>query len=888
MIGNRLGPYEITAKLGEGGMGEVYRATDTKLDREVAIKVLPAAFIEDRERLARFEREAKLLAQLNHPNIAQIYGLETSGATHALVMELVPGPTLAERLESGPLAFTESLSFALQIALALEEAHEKGIIHRDLKPQNIKASGEGKAKVLDFGLAKAMDSAAGSVASAADLARSPTLMHSPTLTAAHGTQLGMILGTAAYMAPEQARGAAVDKRADIWAFGVVLYEMLTGASLFAADTVSDTLAGVLRAEIDLAKLPEATPPAIRQLLRRCLERNPKNRLRDIGDARIVLEEATRGGGEVAATVRFPAATPGGARSARAGWLAAAALAVIAGVAGVVAWQLVTAVPAPPRFTKLTFAPQFISNARFTPDGRSVVVSAARDGALSELFIRRPEDAQPVPLGKPGVQLLDVSSKGELALLTQARYQSHRTYKGTLARMALADAAPREVLEDVTAAAWSPDGTELAIVRQVEGKSRLEYPIGNILAETTSYVSDVRIAPRGDLIAYMPHEFTNDNRGRVVVADRAGKVVATSPEYWGEEGLAWSADGERVLFSASEEGSNPSILELALDGSVRTVLAAPVGLILHDVSADGRLLVSTDLRRSSIAALLAGAPSERELPWLEASYSPKLSRDGRSLLFGDSSELSGHLYSVMFRPADGSPPVRLGDGTPADLSPDGSSALAVVMDDPPRLMVYPTGAGEARDISAAGFVAYDFADFVRDGRSVCYFGNEAGKASRGYLRDLESPGGGGPGPARAITPEGTIHGRCSPDATSVVALAADGRFRRHRIDGSPGSAGPAGLDTDEGVAVAGLDARDEILGWRADGRSILVYRPTEIPGRIDRLDLETGQRTLLRELAPADRAGLLNFEGASISADEEAYAYGFTRIPGTLYAVDGVR
>ena len=879
--GDSLAHYRITARLGEGGMGEVWRATDTKLDREVAIKALPAAFAADPERLARFEREAQLLAQLNHPNIAQIYGLEASGETRALVMELVPGPTLAERLEAGPLSVAESLGLALEIALALEEAHEKGIVHRDLKPQNIKASSEGKIKVLDFGLAKAMDPAG--VASGA----AGALAHSPTLTLG-ATQLGVILGTAAYMAPEQAKGASVDKRADIWAFGVVLFEMLSGWRLFSGESVPETLAEVLKAEIDLAKLPNSTPASIRGLLARCLERNPKNRLRDIGDARFVLEEAIRGGGGVAAARAIAASPRGALRSGRVAWLAAAILAVIAGVAGVIAWRLATAKPEFPRFTKLTFAPQFISNARFTPDGRTVVVSAARDGAISELFIRGPEDPQPRPVGKPGVQLLGVSSKGELALLTQARYQSHRTYRGTLARMALAEAAPREVLKDVTAAAWSPDGAELAIVRQVEGRSRLEYPLGKVLTETTSYVSDVRISPRGDLIAYMPHDFTNDNRGRVVVADLAGKVVATSPEYWGEEGLAWSADGKRVLFSASEKGSDSSILELALDGSVRTVLAAPVGLILHDVSPDGRLLASTDVRRSSVTAFLAGAPAERDLPWLEASYTPILSRDGRSLLFGDSSELSGHLYSVLFRPADGSPPVRLGDGIPAGLSPDGSSVLAVVMDDPPRLMIYPTGAGEPRDISATGFVAYDFVDYVRDGRSVCYFGNEAGKASRGYLLDLDDAGGGSPGPARAITPEGTIHGRCSPDATSVIAFTPDGRFRKHRIDRSAGSSGSAGSNASEGVPVPGLDARDEILGWRADGSSILVYRPTEIPGRVDRVDFETGERTLLRELAPADRAGLLNFEGVSFSADEKAYAYGVTRIVGTLYVVEGVR
>jgi serine/threonine-protein kinase len=257
-IGTKFGPYEVTAKLGEGGMGEVYRATDTRLKRDVAIKVLPAAFTADQERLARFEREAQLLAQLHHPNIASIFGLEEKDGVRALVMELVDGPTLAERLQAGPVPLEEALAIARQLAEALEEAHEKGIVHRDLKPANVKLATSGKVKVLDFGLAKAMDQTAG-LSSITDPSRAPTALSSPTLRAMPGTQMGMILGTAAYMAPEQAAGIAVDRRADIWSFGVVLFEMLSGQRLFDGETVSHVLASVLKDGPDFALLPTSTP-----------------------------------------------------------------------------------------------------------------------------------------------------------------------------------------------------------------------------------------------------------------------------------------------------------------------------------------------------------------------------------------------------------------------------------------------------------------------------------------------------------------------------------------------------------------------------------------------------------------------------------------------------
>jgi dipeptidyl aminopeptidase/acylaminoacyl peptidase len=841
-------------------MGEVYRATDTTLNREVAIKVLPPEVVQDAERLARFRREAQVLASLNHPNIAAIYGLEEAEGKPFIALELVEGEDLKERLARGAIPVGEALEIAKQIAEGLEEAHEKGIVHRDLKPANVKVTPDGKVKILDFGLAKAWSGDGAGGTSSADLSQSPTLAHT-------GTAAGIILGTAAYMSPEQARGKPVDKRADVWAFGVVLWEMLTGRRLFEGETVSDVLAAVLKNEPDWGALPKNVGPATRRLLARCLEKNPGRRYRDIGDVAFDLDAGP------AADAQRSTMPSGAARTTgRLAWATAGLAVAVAIGLGTLLWRQHSARPSPPQFEKLTFAPLFITNARFAPDGRTVVFSAAREGNTSELFVRHPEDPQPRQLGGANVQLLSVSSKGELAVLTGTRFRSHRSYVGTLARMPLAEASPREVLNDVSGADWSPDGTELAIIRQVSGRSRLEYPIGTVLAEATGYISDVRVSPGGDLVAFMPHTFEWDDRGPVVVVDRKGAVVAKSPEYWGVEGVAWSADGATVLFAATDPPAPYAVRELALDGTVRNVLNGPTGLVICDRTPDGRLLVSTYTFTNVLSALFPDAGAERELPWLEASVVPVLSRDGRRLLFTDQSPLAGLDFSTYLRPTDGSPPVRLGEGMGVDLSPDGASVLVGIMSDPPRLMIYPTGAGEPRDISAAGFVSYDFklARFLANGQGVAFCGAEAGKASRCYVRDLAG------GAARAVTPEGTDHGLVSPDGSAVVARGTDGRYQLYPLDGS------------EPVPVPGLDDEDYPITWRQDGRSLLVYRPMEIPTRVERLDLSTGQRTLVRELAPVDRVGANAVYGVSFSADEKSYAYAFERILGALYSVEGVR
>ncbi len=385
--GSRLGPYEVVAPIGAGGMGEVYRAKDTKLGREVAVKVLPAAFAQDPERLARFEREARVLASLNHPNIAHLYGFESAridggSSVHFLAMELVGGEDLSQRLKGGAVPFDEAIAIGRQIAEALEAAHEKGIVHRDLKPANVKLTTEGKVKVLDFGLAKAYaaDSTGGS---------SPEVSHSPTMTR-QGTEAGMILGTAAYMSPEQARGKVVDKRADIWAFGVVLYEMLTGTRLFAGETVSDVLAAVLRAEIDWKALPQGVPSEIRRLIGRCLERDPRNRLHDIADARITIDETLRGGTDSGAS-----SSPVHEASTRASILpwGIAAVAVIAAIAlGLRGQSPAGPEPRPPvTFGVLTPPEHFLTRSQLpildlSADGRTLLFVA--EGSESSGIFRR--------------------------------------------------------------------------------------------------------------------------------------------------------------------------------------------------------------------------------------------------------------------------------------------------------------------------------------------------------------------------------------------------------------------------------------------------------------------------------------------------------------------
>jgi len=863
MIGTRLGAYEITAKLGEGGMGEVWRARDTKLDRDVAIKVLPAAFVEDHERLARFEREAKLLAQLNHPNIAAIHGLEESSGVRALVMELVEGPTLAERLESGPLPLDEALFLARQIAEALEEAHEKGIIHRDLKPQNIKASIEGKVKVLDFGLAKAMDPAGASGMTPHDLA------HSPTVTFG-GTREGVILGTAAYMAPEQARGGAVDKRADIWAFGVVLYEMLAGERLFHEGSVVDTLSAVMRKPIDLDRLPADLPRRLRRLVERCLERDPKRRLRDIGEARIALEGPVEAAEEPAIAETLPAPSTKRRFVVPSVALAAAAVAAMATVLLMGRPQSVV----PPKFQQLTFQRGTITGARFAPDGDTVVYSAAWGGQPTEVFTSRRSGPGSRSLGLVDASLLAVSKQGELAVQLHPKLWTN-LFKGTLGRLPLGGGAPRQVAENVEEADWSEDGKDLYIVRKQPEAFRwiVEDATGKVLFRTENdSLVGVRVSPDGQRLALLARAFEGSS-GRIALLEANGenRVLAESSP----TGLGWSPSGDEIWYSRSDAGGASSLWAVDLSGRERLLLTHAGSLTLRDVAGDGTLLVSLDRVQWSVYYHSPTSPGERDLSWLDGTTIRDLSADGSKLLLAEFGTAEGGSGGIYLRGADGSPAVRLGDGVPQSLSPDGDWAL--VRREGRELALVPTGTGQARGIPTGGIAAQTW--FLPDGSRLVI--NQNLPDGRVQIVSTALDGS----DVRQIVPDGfdTFVGEqpLSPDGHWIdVQRIGEGGQVEHKLFATDGSL--------RARDVPGFESDDVVIRWSADGRALFVFKRNELPAPVYRLDVTTGERTPWLELMPADPAGVSRIQVIEMTPDGKTYAYNVSRQLSDLYLVRGVR
>ncbi len=858
--GARFGPYEISGLLGAGGMGEVYRAKDTRLGRSVAIKVLPPEVAADPERKRRFEQEARAVSALNHPNICALYDIGSASLPGAasfdyIVMEYLDGQSLADRIARGPMPLREALEFSAQVADALSKAHRQGVIHRDIKPGNVILTKEG-AKLLDFGLAKARPAAQSLEATATQSISSSPL-----------TQAGVIVGTVPYMAPEQLEGRETDARTDIFAFGAMLYEMITGRRAFEGETQASIIARIMTANPPpFAERQVVTPPSVERLIRQCMAKDPDRRWQSAGDiARHVegiLDELRLP--PSSSQITMTSATPR-SNVRRMAYLVLSVLAVaaIAGVAFLAARRVYER-PLP-TFKRLTFRRGAVDSARFTADGQNILFSARWDGDPRQIFSVRTDSVDATAReGLQGMNVAAVSSRNEMALLRGSR----------LARAPLAGGAPREFESYVFGADWSPDGTQLAVTHGGGTINTVEYPIGKVLYKSTRTVSDVRISPRGDLLAFREHD---SSHGFMVVIDSEGHEKVRSAFHDGIEPPVWTPDGREVWFTVSIPHGRVPVLALDLSGRERTVLTDPT-LRLKDISRDGSALMAAEDTTHSINVRAPGSPSERNLTWYSWSLLDHMTSDGRTIVFtegGESDPVNG--WSTYVRPTDGSPPQHFDDLIYARLSPDGKWLVGLTGDKNGfQLKAVPTGAGQSQIITH-GPESPNIVGWLPDSLRIVYWVHNPAKPDapdRVWIASLDGQ------PPKAVTPEGYLGVALGPNGNGVLAQTSikdDPRTFLFSLDGR------------EQKLLPGLSAKWTPVGWDPGGKHVRAFSGLLMPIRVFRVDPMTGDAQPWKELGgQLDRAGLGTTGRVDISADGESYAYNYSRKLSTLYIVEGLK
>ncbi|MGZ5425959.1 MAG: protein kinase domain-containing protein [Thermoanaerobaculia bacterium] len=856
--GTRLGPYEILAPLGAGGMGEVYKARDPKLDRFVAIKVLPPSLAESRDLLSRFEREAKAVAALNHPNILGIYDFGKEGEHTYAVMELLEGESLRDRLRAGAMAPKKAVELASQVAEGLAAAHVRGIVHRDVKPENIFLGRDGRVKLLDFGLAKQLPSWT------SQSGRQTSL---PTEAAAKlHTEAGVVMGTVGYMSPEQVRGEPSDHRSDIFSFGVVLYEMLSGRKAFEGQSAVETLNAILHDDsAALVGTKGQMPPALERLVLHCLEKSPDSRFQSMKDVAFDLQ-----------AISTISSVDGGKQRGRPKgdrwrWLGLGAVAVLAvaaatWLAGAVHWGR----HPQPSFLQVSFRQGRIGKARFAPGGQDVIYDASWQGEPWQLFSSRIADPKERPLGQGDVQLMDLSPAGELALRLKSKVADTWQFEGTLARSALGgDLAPKALLGGVLQSACGAKG-QFALVRQAGGRSFLEYPQGQVKVESAGWFGDLRFSADGKLLAYVDHPAAGDDAGRVAVLDvDSGKTRILSKDHDTLRGLAWK--GREIWFTAGTNVLNRALHAVDLSGHERRVFSQAGGLSIHDVAPDGRVLMSREEMRGGLLAQADGQAQPVDLSWRTWSYLLDCSADGKLLLF---EEEEGELPDLFLRPAAGGHATPLGKSSGwGALSPDGALAAAWVQKPSPRWVLYPTGTGSPRELPAHGIRSIKSVSFQKDGKSLIFIGAEGEKEDRVWVQSLD---GGAPKP---VTPEGVT------GLDTWPFLSPDGRSFLAR---EKGGWGILDLRSPEAPArrVAGLEEGERLIQWTPDGR-FYASRPGSFPIEVWKLDPATGKRQAWKVINPA---GYVGVEGSSIrfSTDGHQMAARYILQRSTLYVIEGLR
>ena len=864
--GTRLGPYEILSPLGAGGMGEVYRAKDPRIDRTVALKVLPEKFFEDSERRGRFEREAKLLASLNHPGIAVLYSFEEiSGSSlspasrstlHILVMELLEGETLRSALAGAKVSTKKALEWARQMAQGLAAAHEKGIVHRDLKPENVFVTKDGRIKILDFGLAKLTEAE-----------ESPNVTNLPTAT--RGTEPGMVMGTLGYMSPEQVKGKPADARSDIFSFGAILYEMLSGQRAFHRETAAETISAILKEDPpDLSVTNQNVPPGLERLVAHCLEKNPEQRFHSAHDLAFDLDSLS--GSSAAVTGASEAAIRD--VGSRFGRRAAALLVLLLALSAAFFWGTRARRNEPLSFRAFTFRRGTIRSARFAPDGHTIVYGASWQGAPIRLFSASVEHLESVPIALPDADIFSINASGELLISLGRHYLTTHHSVGTLALAPLSGGAAHEILENVQAADFGPDGKSLAVIREVEGKNRLEYPLGTVLCETVGWMSHLRVSPRGDQVAFFDHNDRWDNRGAVAVVDRQGHRKTLTQIYNSEEGLSWSPSGDEIWYSAGPGLGGDSVLAVTPAGKTRVVYRGLGDMAILDCARDGKVLLSRSVNQREMTFGRAGEARERDLSWFDWSYPVDMLASGDTVLFYESGLGAAPTYDVFIRRTDGSPAVRIGDGAPLSLSPDGMFAIAKTLSSPPQIVLLPTGAGEPKTLPF-GAVEGAQASWFPDGRRILLEGHEADHGARLYVAGADG------GSIRPISGEGVrINGSkpVSPDGMFVTATGRDGRSYVYPVDGG------------EPRLIPGLSEDDEISRWTSDGMSLYVFRHGELPARVVRLNLVTGKREPWKDVLPSDPSGVVTITPILLTPDGKSYAYSYPRILSQLFLGTGLK
>lgn len=853
--GTRLGPYELERLLGAGGMGEVYRAFDPRLSRHVAIKTLSGAAAADPERVRRFEIEAKAAGSLDHPNLLGVYDVGREGPVSYIVSELLEGETLRDRLQrTGALPERQAVAYAVQIAQGLAAAHDRGIVHRDLKPENLFIVGDRRVKILDFGVAK--------------LARD-ALQAAPTITGHALTAEGMAVGTAGYMAPEQIRAEPVDQRADIFALGLVLHEMLSGTRPFKRATMPETLTAILNE--DPPDLPATATPALASIVRRCLEKSPANRFHSAHDLSLALELVSAPSGHTVAVQREKPA--GVTRRTAIGYGAASLALLAAGGAGGMWLERSRRVTTAPSFRRITFRRGVIRSARLAPDGQTILYGALWDGDRCRVHGARVDSPESGPLDFPDANVLAISRTGEVALSLGPHLVGIVTY-GTLARVPMTGGAPRRLAEDVKFADWSPDGSDLAIVRRVDGRDRLEFPIGTPLVQPgvgePTGLGFPRISPDGKRIAFVHYRTPSSLFGRVSVTDLSGRVTPLTDNSLNVHGLAWK--GDEIWYTASDERPLFRALRaVTLDGAPqRTIARMPGNTTLWDIAPDGRLVIAHTDDRSILHARLPGDSEDRDLSWLDSPWLIDLSRDGRWVLFSEAGQGAGAEGAAYLRNTDGSPAVRLATGRALALSPDTrwavcSSGTGAV----PYVDIVPTGAGDVRRLPENG-LRYVGARWHPTANAIVASAFEEGRQTRLYLVELAS------GRATPFTPEGVQNWVLAPDGSAAAATGPSPDIRLYPVDGSAPQ------------EVPGLSGREVPVGWIRDG--LLILRPVGDDsqlGQIHLVDSRSGRQRPWASVLPRDRAGILNMGVFCATPDGSALAYTWHLALSNLYVAEGL-